>query len=148
MRADWPFTLAEDGVTKINKLPAPQWDGMQSEWQDSLLRSQVDSGPAKQRRRFTGVSQYLTCYWVFNTPELEIFEDWFFEDLGIGANDFNWINPFNNVACVARFRKPYIKTPFSTPGLRYRLKEGGQPNEYEPYLYALWKIAADIEILP
>lgn len=148
MTAEWPFTLAEDGTTKIYKLPGPQFDGMQIEWQDSLLRSQVDSGPPKSRRRFSGVSQYITCYWVFSTEELEIFEAWFKNELEVGALDFNWINPFNNAACTARFRKPFTKTILGSPGLRYRPKANTNPVEYEPYLWALWKINADIEILP
>lgn len=148
MTAEWPFTLAEDGETKVYKLPGPQFDGMQIEWQDSLIRSQVDAGPPKMRRRFTGVSQYINCYWAFSTTELEIFEAWFRDDLAIGALDFNWINPFDNTACVARFKKPYTKTMFGSPSLRYRPIPNTDPVEMEPYLWALWKINAEIEILP
>lgn len=136
MSVAWPKWLNPNTGLEED-IPSPQWDSMQLDVQDILMRSQMDSGPPKVRRRFSGASRYLTCYFVFNWDQANAFNVWYQGDLRYGAMDFDWIAPYNNAPVKARLRKPPTVTPMST--ILHRT-DGGY--------HTLWKYTCDIEILP
>jgi hypothetical protein len=133
---EWPNYL--NPATGLEEpVPPPQWDSMQVDVQDILLRTQMDSGPPKIRRRYTGASRYLTCSFVFTFEQAAAFNNWYQGDLGFGSNRFNWITPYSNAPCVASLRKPPTVTPASSI---IRRTDGGY--------HMLWKYTCDIEIHP
>lgn len=89
----WPATLPQNllmGVTRKR--------------QAGKLRSEMDTGPAKQRQRFTArVTQFQDGAQVMTGAQLAIFDTFYDDDLGAGTLSFNWIDPFTDDACLLRF---------------------------------------------
>jgi hypothetical protein len=76
-----------------DSLPAVRSNGFQSQYQDPVLRTQMDAGPVKQRLRYTAVPKRYTASIVVNETEREVFAAWFAETLGFGTLRFVMQNP-------------------------------------------------------
>lgn len=76
-----------------DSLPEIRASGFQSSYQDPVIRTQMDAGPAKQRLRYTAAPKKFSCSLAVNESEREIFEAWFVETLGFGALRFVMRNP-------------------------------------------------------
>lgn len=74
----------------IEHLPLPVKDGYSMSHQSPLQRSQLDSGRARQRRRFTSVPTYVQVKFFFETDaQAQYFEIFFRSVLKDGAEWFN-----------------------------------------------------------
>lgn len=62
----WPATL-----------PAPMLDGYKVRPGEAITRTDMDSGPARQRREFTQVSSKVTARWRFRNDQMALFEAWY-----------------------------------------------------------------------
>jgi hypothetical protein len=83
-------------VTSIsypNGLPVIRASGFQSQYQDPVIRTQMDAGPVKQRLRYTAAPKQFTGTVIVDEAEREIFEAWFTETLGFGTLRFVMENP-------------------------------------------------------
>ncbi len=60
-----------------NTLPLPTFEGYSIEPLDVILRTDMESGPARQRRRFTQAPTKLPVRWRFTAHEFMVFESWF-----------------------------------------------------------------------
>ena len=58
-------------------LPAPLIEGYGLNTTDPMLRTALQSGRARQRRRFTNVPTYAECSWLMTAPQAAFFEAWF-----------------------------------------------------------------------
>jgi hypothetical protein len=76
-----------------DSLPALRSSGFQSQYQDPVLRTQMDAGPVKQRLRYTAVPKRYTATIVVDEAERRVFEAWFAETLGFGTLRFVMQNP-------------------------------------------------------
>jgi hypothetical protein len=76
-----------------DSLPAVRASGFQAQYQDPVLRTQMDAGPVKQRLRYTAAPKKFSATIVADEAEREIFEAWFVETLGFGALRFVMRNP-------------------------------------------------------
>jgi hypothetical protein len=141
--ATWPTDVGSTPEHVIY-LPAPQWSSWSEDRQDNVLRSATDYGPGKTRRRFTAVSRYQTCRWVFNSEQLQIFQDWWETEIFSGALSFFWMSPTVEMTVKARFRKPYTFKPFGEPMVIKTPEAEGEPK----YIYGLWEVNGELEILP
>lgn len=65
-----------------------------------LVRTEVSSGPPKVRRRSTARSQTLTVNMVMSKAQLDIFEQFFTQNLGYGALSFNFPEPENPTSTI------------------------------------------------
>lgn len=139
--ATWPTDVGST-PENVKYLPAPQWSGWSEDRQDNVIRSQMDAGPAKTRRRFTAVPKYQTCRWVFNSEQLRIFEEWWETEIYSGAISFHWMSPVSDKLVQARFRKPYTFKPMGEP-MVIKTAESG-----EKYIYGLWEVTGELEVLP
>ena len=74
-------------------LPEIRASGLQSRFQNPVIRTQMDAGPAKQRLRYTAAPKKFTASIVADEEEREIFEAWFTETLGFGTLRFTMRNP-------------------------------------------------------
>jgi hypothetical protein len=74
-------------------LPGIRASGFQAEYQDPVIRTQMDAGPVKQRLRYTAAPKRFTATIVVDEAEREIFEAWFTETLGFGTLRFVMQNP-------------------------------------------------------
>ncbi|MAX51655.1 MAG: hypothetical protein CMH22_15950 [Methylophaga sp.] len=60
-----------------SELPAALQQGHSVQTVSPLLRSQLASGRARQRRRFTSVPQTVQLEWVMTNSQAQLFEVWF-----------------------------------------------------------------------
>lgn len=87
--------------------------------QRQTLRSQMDAGPAKVRRRFTAGTTDL-AYAVNLTPaQVQTFEAFYDDDTDAGALPFDMPHPRTGTTVTVRFKGPYELTAIG--GLYYRL---------------------------
>lgn len=83
MGAVWPPDLPQ----------APQRGGYSEKYPNQLLRSDMDTGAAKVRRRGTSKPHNLTVKYVMYEDELELFKLFVSEALQEGAICFDWPHP-------------------------------------------------------
>jgi hypothetical protein len=76
-----------------DSLPALRSSGFQAQYQDPVIRTQMDAGPVKQRLRYTAVPKRYTATIVVDEAERKVFEAWFVETLGFGTLRFVMQNP-------------------------------------------------------
>lgn len=75
----------------------------QETFPDTVLRSDMNQGPAKLRRRFTkGVYGY-TCSITLDFDDYATFRDFFNVDLNGGVNQFQFTDPMELVDAMFRF---------------------------------------------
>jgi hypothetical protein len=91
-------------------LPAIRASGFQSQYQDPVIRTQMDAGPVKQRLRYTAVPKRFTGSIVVDEGEREIFEAWFTVTLGFGVLRFVMENPETLEPGEFRFTGMYGET--------------------------------------
>ena len=101
--ADWPVSLTQ----------GPLLSSYQEEFPDILLRSTMDMGPAKVRRRFTAGVTKITASYILDATDLDTFETFYRTTINSGATAFNYPHPRTLASVVARITKPPSYTPVS-----------------------------------
>ena len=114
----WPGGLSQDVLT----------DGLEETWGNNLLRTPMESGPAKARRRFTAEVKPLALVLEFARADVETFRTFFETTLQGGALPFDWTHPRTGAAITLRFIPPFPVTP--NRGAKF------------------WRAALRLEILP
>jgi hypothetical protein len=89
----WPVDLPQ----------ALQVQGYQRKPQAAKVRTAMDSGPAKQRRRFTAKVRTVTGMITLTRAQLAIFWEFYDETLGDGTLRFNWVDPITGDPVEMRF---------------------------------------------
>lgn len=97
-------------ITYPGSLPVIRASGFQSEYQDPVIRTQMDAGPVKQRLRYTAAPKTFTASIVVDEAEREIFEAWFTETLAFGTLRFVMENPQTLDPEEFRFTGAYSET--------------------------------------
>jgi len=78
--------------------------GAELSQQQAFIRTPMDNGPAKQRRRFTAVSRYLSGTMVLTKTQKATLETFYQDDISYGADVFDYTDPVDNSTTVpARF---------------------------------------------
>ena len=75
--------------------------------QSGKVRSNMDTGPAKQRTRFTAVTKNYAGSLYLTGAELTTFKTFYEDTLGQGAASFTWVDPITDVAASLRFSEEY-----------------------------------------
>lgn len=101
-------------------LPNPTRQGYGLEPQSGVVRTDMEAGPARVRRRFTRTPTQITLRWVFTEAEFAVFEAWWAQVTLAGSA---WVDmPVANGGGInslsARFIGPY-KAPML--GLGYEV---------------------------
>lgn len=73
----WPSTL-----------PKPSYSGYAVNPQNSVTRSEMDSGTARQRNEFSAVPDKLTVSWEFSSAQMVTFRTFFKTTINRGADWF------------------------------------------------------------
>jgi hypothetical protein len=60
-----------------DKLPLPTFEGYGIEPQDAVLRTEMEAGPARQRRRYTQTPSRIPVRWRLTQWQFGIFEAWY-----------------------------------------------------------------------
>jgi hypothetical protein len=105
---DWPLTLPQL-VDQQGYTESPP---------NIVIKSSVDAGPAKIRRRFTSGPRPINCGMILSAAEIEILDDFYINDIASGSLAFNWVHPRTQAAASFRFTKPPSYSPF---GAQYQV---------------------------
>jgi len=114
----WPAGLPQDVLT----------DGFGEQLAEVVLRTQMDAGPAKMRRRFTAGVRVFNVATSLTRTEAATFETFFGTTLLGGALAFDWVHPRTLATVAFRFRKAPTLRP--EPGAK------------------LWRAEMELEVLP
>lgn len=98
--ATWPSTIPQ----RFSQA------GFSGEVQDVTIRSSVDAGPPKSRRRFTAAVQYFSGAIDMTKAELEIFRTFFHTTTRGGSDPFTWVNPESESAATVMFSPAVYRT--------------------------------------
>lgn len=113
----WPSQLPQRPIA----------DGYNESLQSQVIRTQMDAGPAKSRRRFTAAARMVTARYVLTTSQVAAFEAWFVSDIGAGALAFDWPHRSGTISARITGDPPYRLSPL-----------GGE----------LWRLDMTLEVLP
>lgn len=80
---NWPETLP----------PVLRLEWLSDTLPQSVIRTQMETGPHKQRRRFTAAVEPLTGTLLLSADQTVIFDAFYRDALQMGALSFNWIHP-------------------------------------------------------
>jgi hypothetical protein len=73
---------------------------------DTVLRTQMDTGPAKLRQRTTAGVAKLSLSYVLSAEQAQDLEDFYEDDLAGGALAFSFTHPRKGVTVSCRFTRP------------------------------------------
>ena len=112
-------------------LPKPTFDGYGLEPMDAVLRTEMEAGPARQRRRFTHVPTRIAVRWRFSANQMAIFESWFVHKAEAGAVWFEMelLSGQGLVVHEARF-----------------FGSGSNPYKAIPYRSGHWLVTSSLEV--
>lgn len=92
--ASWPGTLPQTILATATRTR-----------QSGRVRSTMDSGPAKQRQRFTAVTKNYDAQIILTGAQLTTFNTFYETTIGNGTDSFTWTDPFTGVSETLRFRE-------------------------------------------
>lgn len=69
-------------------LPRPLLSGYSVEPTQAFIRTDMEAGPARQRKRFTAVPNEVVASWKFKPAEMETFLDFYAVDINQGTDYF------------------------------------------------------------
>lgn len=107
--------------------------GVQDTRQQGFLRSQTDTGPYKQRKRFTATSRFLSGTMLLTGTQRATFETFYKTTISEGADAFDFIDPADFSTVSARFA--------ASPSLS--AVAGGDTSGT-----AQWRVSLSLEVLP
>ena len=104
MPISWPSTL-----------PLPSIEGYGLHPGEAILRTEMEAGPARQRRRYTQVPSRISARWVFRREQFALFEAWYRWHAKEGGEWFeiNLLGGLGLVVHEARFTRPFDAQPRS-----------------------------------
>lgn len=83
-----------------------QEGGFSEQIQDQTIESQMDTGPAKIRRRFTKSLRQFSLQMMLTPAQTDTFEAFWQDDCKGGSLPFVWVHPRTRVPSTMRFRLP------------------------------------------
>jgi hypothetical protein len=104
----WPFTLPA----------SPLVDGFRETLPDTVLRSPMDQGPAKLRRRTTAGTGALSLTYLLTRTEVDTLMDFFNSTLAGGALSFDFTHPVSGADLSCRFRQMPAWAPVNSEYFR------------------------------
>lgn len=93
--AVWPATL-----------PPPALNSLQESPPNNTIRSQMDKGPAKVRRRTTANIRPLAFNLKLTPAQVQTLDDFYNITTFSGADEFDYVHPRTGAGCSARFVQP------------------------------------------
>ncbi|NNG04360.1 MAG: hypothetical protein HKM95_09700 [Inquilinus sp.] len=89
----WPAALPQDVLIA----------GYSEEVPETTIRTQMDAGPAKVRRRFSAGVRKFAVTVALTRAQVQILDDFYLTDLQGGALRFDWTHPRTLAAVQFRF---------------------------------------------
>lgn len=94
-------------------MPTPNQQNYSETPQNQILRSEMETGPAKTRRRFTAASRTIPVQYEIPKGRVPDFEAFFDQDIAAGALSFSWPHPRTGQTVMAKILPPYRLVPLS-----------------------------------
>ncbi|WP_396189386.1 hypothetical protein [Flavobacterium sp.] len=113
----WPASLPQK----------PLANGYNEGFQDTVIRSKVESGASKARQRYTRLRKLVDVAFQMNTAQKATFET-FLSTIGGGAHAYNWPHPLTGTAQVVQMTGPVTGPKYLAPNI--------------------WQISFQLEIMP
>jgi len=82
-------------------------DGLSKQPQGNVIRTAMDAGPQKARRRYTARAVKFSGKQIFDAAELAVFEQFYHTALADGALRFNFADPITLETAEFRFTDDY-----------------------------------------
>ena len=89
----WPSSLPQ----------RPTVGGYQEHFADTVLRTAMEAGAAKTRRRFTAAPRQIEVTFRVNAAQAATFKSFFEETTAGGALPFDWVHPREGTSAEFRF---------------------------------------------
>jgi len=86
-------------------------DGFSKQPQSNVIRTAMDAGPKKARRRYTARTVKYSGKQIFDLSELMVFEQFYQNVLFDGVLRFNFRDPITGETAEFRFIENYIVNP-------------------------------------
>ena len=99
--ATWPGTLSAFILQ----------DGFSETLPNNTIRSKMDVGPPKMRRRGTGAPRPVTGKQYMTAGQVAIFDTFYESTLYSGSLRFDWVSPRTQAVKELRFIQPPVYTP-------------------------------------
>lgn len=80
--------------------------GMTDTRQSGFLRSATDTGPYKQRKRFTAVARFIGGSMIITAAQRTTFETFYVTTTNQGADAFDFLDPHGFATVSVRFVEP------------------------------------------
>ncbi len=90
-----------------DELPGVKLSGLSAKFQNPVIRTEMDAGPAKQRLRYTAVPKLFTCTITVPEDKRQVFEAFWQDTLGYGTLRFNMHDPMTGTVKEFRFTDVY-----------------------------------------
>jgi len=84
-------------------LPSTMEVGANEEFVQGFIRSPVDKGPSKSRRRFTNSPRVLNGTMLFDATQRAAFDTFYKTTISEGADEFDFTDPVDLSTVTARF---------------------------------------------
>ncbi len=103
MTAVWPDDLPLPTIQEYGIRPG-----------EAILRTEMEAGPARQRRRFTNVPSRITVRWVMRSEQFLLFEGWYRWTAQEGGAWFtiDLLGGLGLLPQEARFTRQFEATPY------------------------------------
>lgn len=92
----WPENLPQ----------SPLLDGLQETLPDNVLRTKMEQGPPKLRRRGTDAPAKITAQFLLDTTQCGVLENFYAETLAGGVKRFTFTHPRSGAAVLCRMAQP------------------------------------------
>lgn len=114
-------------ISFLRHLPYPTIEGYTIKPDEAIVRTEMEAGPARQRRRYTQTPSKITVKWIMNREQFSLFEAWYKYYAKEGAEWFliSLLGGLGLLEQEARFTKQF---------------EASLSNGY------LWSISSELEI--
>ncbi len=113
----WPVTLPV----------SPLLDGFVETVPETVIRSQMDSGPDKVRNRTTAGVRLFSMSFIMSKTETALFDDFYLNDLNGGAVSFDFTHPRTGETLSMRVVKPPAYTAQNSKYFRIKLETEALP---------------------
>jgi hypothetical protein len=115
-------------TTWPDALPAyPLLDGFRETVPNTVIRTDMEQGPAKVRLRTTAAARAMSVSYLMNKTQVTALETFYLATLQGGALAFDFVHPRSNAVVSCRFTKP---------------------PEYATSNGNFFKVAIELEVLP
>ncbi len=96
-------------ITWPDKLPFPTVEGYSIQPGDAIVRTNMEAGSARQRRRFTQVPSRIQVRWLMSQTQFAIFEAWYRWEAREGGAwfDITLLGGLGLLSQQARFTQPF-----------------------------------------